>query len=156
MVFVYEAVQESLGRRVALKILPPGIGGNGRAHERFQREARSAGRLHHANIVPVFGVGEARRQGLGASVQYYAMQFIEGVGLDELVRRVRSSRNLSSTALGCISTFERTGPASKPPSGSTELNFPLLERRPVDELPPTVSEVMKSPRVEYYRTLARW
>jgi eukaryotic-like serine/threonine-protein kinase len=153
---VYEAVQESLGRRVALKILPPGIGRDGRAHERFRREARSAGRLHHANIVPVFGVGEARRQGLGASVHYYAMQFIDGVGLDELVRRVRTSRNLSSTALGCVSTFEHTAAPSEPPSGSTDASFPLLERRPVDELPPTVSEVMKSPRAEYYRTLARW
>src|SRR5262249_11298239 len=55
---VYEAIQESLGRRVALKILPL----HGRVDpvqmERFQLEARSAARLHHAGIVPVYGVGE--------------------------------------------------------------------------------------------------
>src|SRR5262245_49885326 len=53
---VYEAEQVSLGRRVALKVLTgvkvgPGL-------ERFKREARTAGRLHHTNIVPVFGVGD--------------------------------------------------------------------------------------------------
>src|SRR5205823_3543632 len=50
---VYEAVQESLGRRVALKVLPPDRGG-GQSLERFWREARAAARLHHTNIVPVF------------------------------------------------------------------------------------------------------
>jgi serine/threonine protein kinase len=55
---VYEAIQESLGRRVALKILPF----HGRIDpvqiERFRLESRSAARLHHGNIVPVHGVGE--------------------------------------------------------------------------------------------------
>ena len=49
--------------------------------ERFQLEARSAARLHHGNIVPVHGVGE--HQG----VHYYAMQFIQGHGLDADPRR---------------------------------------------------------------------
>src|SRR5947209_8430091 len=55
---VYEAVQESLGRHVALKVLPfhPLTAA---AHlERFRREARAAARLHHSNIVPVHGIGE--------------------------------------------------------------------------------------------------
>jgi serine/threonine protein kinase len=55
---VYEDEQESLGRRVALKVLPPGALEDARQVERFQREARAAARLHHTNIVPVFGVGE--------------------------------------------------------------------------------------------------
>jgi len=57
---VYEAEQLSLGRRVALKVLPQPIARDGTALSRFRREARSAARLHHTNIVPVFGVGRER------------------------------------------------------------------------------------------------
>jgi serine/threonine protein kinase len=55
---VYEAEQVSLGRRVALKVLPPQMVRDFKRKHRFEREARSAARLHHTNIVPVFGVGE--------------------------------------------------------------------------------------------------
>jgi eukaryotic-like serine/threonine-protein kinase len=73
---VYEAVQESLGRHVALKVLS-GAGGVGPvALERFRREAEAAARLHHTNIVPVFGVGEQD------GIPFYAMQFIGGQGLN--------------------------------------------------------------------------
>src|SRR6516162_9082253 len=53
---------------------------------RFRREARAAARLHHTNIVPVFDIGE--RQG----IHYYAMQFIQGQGLDEVIRELRGLR----------------------------------------------------------------
>jgi eukaryotic-like serine/threonine-protein kinase len=76
---VYEAEQISLGRRVALKILPPGALMDPRRLRRFEREARSAARLHHTNIVPVFGVGEHD------GTHYYVMQFIQGLGLDEVL-----------------------------------------------------------------------
>src|SRR5690349_20527458 len=89
---VYEAVQESLGRHAALKVLP--------AHallppthlERFHVEARAAARLHHTNIVPVHGVGEH------SGTHYYAMQFIQGQGLDEVLKeviRLRGPKGLS-------------------------------------------------------------
>src|SRR6185369_8825166 len=58
MGIVYEAEQESLGRHVALKVLPAHTLLDPRHLQRFQREAKSAARLHHTNIVPVFGVGE--------------------------------------------------------------------------------------------------
>jgi WD40 repeat protein/serine/threonine protein kinase len=83
---VYEAEQESLGRHVALKVLPghalldPGQLG------RFRREARAAARLHHTNIVPVFGVGE--QDGL----HYYVMQFIQGRSLDAVLEELRRLR----------------------------------------------------------------
>src|SRR5262249_54168539 len=54
--------------------------------ERFRREARAAARLHHTNIVPVHGVGEHD------GVHYYAMQFIQGQGLDEVLKEVKRLR----------------------------------------------------------------
>ena len=80
---VYEAEQISLGRRVALKILPGHVAGNRKALLRFRREAKAAARLHHTNIVPVFEVG---RDG---EVAYYAMQFIRGQGLDQVIDELR-------------------------------------------------------------------
>jgi serine/threonine protein kinase len=85
---VYEAEQESLGRHVALKVLAAHTVLGPRHLERFRREARAA-RLHHTNIVPVHGVGE--QDGL----HYYVMQFIQGLGLDEVLaelKRLRPSR----------------------------------------------------------------
>src|SRR5579859_7227843 len=58
MGIVYEAVQESLGRHVALKVLPFHALMEPTHLARFRREAQAAARLHHTNIVPVFGVGE--------------------------------------------------------------------------------------------------
>jgi serine/threonine protein kinase len=92
---VYEAIQETLGRRVALKILPL----HGRIDpvqmERFQLESRSAARLHHTGIVPVYGVGEH------GGVHYYVMQYIQGHGLDVILDDLRRLR---------------TGAAAMPPS----------------------------------------
>jgi tetratricopeptide (TPR) repeat protein len=86
MGIVYEAIQESLGRRVALKLLPRHSLLDPKKLERFQREAQAAARLHHSNIVPVFGAGE--HEGL----HYYVMQFIEGQGLDEVIALWRRQR----------------------------------------------------------------
>src|SRR5215469_11960632 len=51
-------LNRSLGGRLALKVLPPAVSRRDAVRERFQREARAAARLHHTNIVPIFGVGE--------------------------------------------------------------------------------------------------
>jgi serine/threonine protein kinase/WD40 repeat protein len=91
MGIVYEARQESLGRQVALKVLPPAISSREVLRERFQREARAAARLHHTNIVPIFGVGEDQ------GVLYYAMQFIQGQGLDTVLEDVKRMRGLAPT-----------------------------------------------------------
>ena len=64
---VYEAEQESLGRHVALKVLPEQRSPDPKQLRRFQREARAAARLHHTNIVPVFGVGEHDGHALSTS-----------------------------------------------------------------------------------------
>jgi eukaryotic-like serine/threonine-protein kinase len=102
MGIVYEAVQRSLGRHVALKVLPRHSLLDPKKLERFRREAQAAANLHHTNIVPVFGVGA--QDGL----HYYVMQFIEGQGLDRVLsgwragtvagkrRRTASGKNRST------------------------------------------------------------
>jgi serine/threonine protein kinase/WD40 repeat protein/tetratricopeptide (TPR) repeat protein len=88
MGIVYEAEQVSLGRHVALKILPAETDFNPTYLERFRREAKAAAKLHHTNIVPVFGIGAEE------GVHFYAMQFIHGESLDRVlldVRRLRDS-----------------------------------------------------------------
>jgi WD40 repeat protein/serine/threonine protein kinase len=79
MGIVYEAEQMSLGRRVALKVLPFASTMDPRQLQRFHNEARAAASLHHEHIVPVFAVGCER------GVHFYAMQFIEGRSLAQLI-----------------------------------------------------------------------
>jgi eukaryotic-like serine/threonine-protein kinase len=95
---VYEAEQESLGRRVALKVL--------RSHRllepkmlvRFHREAKAAARLHHTNIVPVFGVGECE------GVHFYVMQFIRGLPLDAVLREIERLKGKDIGSSGQIAS----------------------------------------------------
>src|SRR5207244_10129118 len=80
MGIVYEAVQLSLGRRVALKVLPFAAALDPKQLQRFKHEAQAAAQLHHTNIVPIHGVGCER------GVHYYAMQYIEGQTLAAAIR----------------------------------------------------------------------
>ena len=86
MGIVYEAFQESLGRHVAVKVLPRQTLLDPQHLRRFQREAQTAARLHHTNIVPVFGVGEHD------GFHYIVMQLIDGAGLDDVLAALRQSR----------------------------------------------------------------
>ncbi len=83
MGMVFEAVQESLGRRVALKVLPGDFALDPKRVERFRREARATARIHHPSIVPVYEVGEAE------GTHFYAMEFLEGRSLDQLIEAAR-------------------------------------------------------------------
>jgi serine/threonine protein kinase len=83
---VYEAEQVSLRRRVALKVLRFGVVADEEALRRFRIEAETIARLHHTNIVPIFGVGTERE------ISYYAMQFIEGRSLADV--QEESSRSV--------------------------------------------------------------
>jgi eukaryotic-like serine/threonine-protein kinase len=87
---VYEATQISLGRRVAVKVLPPASLLDPRQMRRFEIEAQAAAALQHPNIVPVFAYGTAQ------GVPYFAMRLIEGRNLAELVmdRRAQNGRGL--------------------------------------------------------------
>jgi WD40 repeat protein len=95
---VYEAEQESLGRRVALKVLSAGALADPQQVRRFEREAKAAARLHHTNIVPVFGAGHQDGH------HYFVMQFIAGLGLDVVLEDLRRLRRPKSDA----------GPAPEP------------------------------------------
>ena len=83
---VYEAEQLSLGRRVALKVLPFAAALDSRQLQRFKNEAQAAAHLHHTNIVPVFGVGCER------GVHFYAMQYIEGQTLAQVIADLKLPR----------------------------------------------------------------
>jgi serine/threonine protein kinase len=82
---VYEAVHLPLGRRVALKVLPSAASLDPRQRQRFLVEAQAAALLHHEHIVPVFGIG------CDQGVQYYAMQFIDGRSLNEIIREMAAA-----------------------------------------------------------------
>ena len=83
---VYEAVRESLKSRVALKVMHPRYRASTDYLRRFHNEARSAAQLHHTNIVSVFDYGEHE------GVCYYAMQYIAGHSLHEILADVRRLR----------------------------------------------------------------
>ncbi len=104
---VYEAEQESLGRRVALKVLPSHALADRQQEKRFRREARATARLHHTNIVPVYGVGDSD------GLHYYVMQFIQGAPLDQVLAELKRLRKARSTAGATLST-----PPSAPAPGN--------------------------------------
>jgi len=80
---VYEAEQVSLGRRVALKVLPFAAVLDQRQLQRFKNEAQAAALLHHQSIVPIYSVGCER------GVHYYAMQFVDGQTLARMIDELR-------------------------------------------------------------------
>lgn len=84
MGIVFEARQESLARQVAIKVLPRQPWQDAKQLEQFKQEAQVAAGLHHTNIVQIYGVGEDE------GYHYYAMQLIEGKGLDRLIQWLAS------------------------------------------------------------------
>jgi serine/threonine protein kinase len=78
---VYKARQVSLNRSVALKILSKALAANEDFVKRFIREARSAATIHHPNIVEAYDVG------LAEGYYYFAMEYVDGEGLDAVLRR---------------------------------------------------------------------
>jgi serine/threonine-protein kinase len=78
---VYRARDERLHRRVAIKVLPPELAFQKEIRERFTREAQTAARLSHPNIVPIHDVGE------GAGVVYFIMGLVEGESLGGRLKR---------------------------------------------------------------------
>ena len=116
MGIVYEAIQESLGRRVALKILPKHSLLDAKKLDRFHREAQAAARLHHTNIVPVFGVGEQD------GMHYYVMQFIQGKGLNDILQDWKKEKSGSAHSTK-LPEHHTDVVDAKPPTGNGEVHF---------------------------------
>ena len=87
---VFEGVHESLGRRVAIKVMPSPMMDAEKHVARFKREASSAAKLHHTNIVSVYGVGEE------PGLYYYVMDYIQGTSLSNALFEFKHPSNESS------------------------------------------------------------
>ncbi|HLI50447.1 MAG TPA: protein kinase [Thermomicrobiaceae bacterium] len=81
MAIVYRGYDLLLNRPVAIKVLRDQFGGDANFLARFEREAQSAARLAHPNIVSVYDVGEDRQ------TRYIVMEYIPGRNLKELIDR---------------------------------------------------------------------
>jgi serine/threonine protein kinase/Tfp pilus assembly protein PilF len=111
MGIVYEAVQLSLGRRVALKVLPFAATMDPRQLARFKNEAQAAAGLHHTGIVPVYFVGVER------GVHFYAMQFIDGRTLASVIHELRQAARHDARARPVA---DLTGPYTPPPGAGAD------------------------------------
>jgi eukaryotic-like serine/threonine-protein kinase len=110
MGIVYEAVHVDLDRPVALKVLATQAAPDSVGRRRFLNEARTAAGLHHTHIVPVFDVGQV------GGLCYYAMQRIEGNGLDHVIRALRRNRSTAAgSGGGSVHTVRSTAPSASPP-----------------------------------------
>jgi serine/threonine protein kinase len=114
MGIVYEAEQVSLGRRVALKVLPFAGTLDQKQLQRFKNESQAAAHLQHQHIVPVHFVGCER------GVHFYAMQFIDGQTLAQVIAELRRSAG-DQTA---------PAPADRPPSAT---QFPAAPPKPEED-----------------------
>jgi serine/threonine protein kinase len=108
---VYEAEQISLGRRVALKVLPFAGMLDKQQLARFKNEARAAATLDHPNIVAIYSVGAER------GVHYYAMQLIEGRSLAAAIAEMKPGRPPSAV--------DATAPPSKPSAAADTVKAAL-------------------------------
>ena len=92
MATVYKAYQTTLGRYVALKVLPPFFQQDTQFLRRFDQEARAAAQLDHPNIVKIYEAGEAD------GLHFIAMEYVEGESLQDLLRRTGRPLDLATTA----------------------------------------------------------
>jgi eukaryotic-like serine/threonine-protein kinase len=114
---VYEAEQLSMGRHVALKVLPFAALVDEKSLQRFRNEVRAAAALDHPHIVSVYSVGEER------GVHFYAMQLIRGRTLADLIAELRVRQGeraakeivaLASDRAPMIDSATSASPSTKP------------------------------------------
>lgn len=154
---VYEAMQLSLGRRVAVKVLPLASALDPRHLQRFRNEAHAAAQLHHNNIVPVYAVGHER------AVHFYAMQLIEGRSLAQMIRYLQAAIGKDAPSDEALSV---TRPAVERPSSAHLTMVPGSGTRPLaatanpasGPIPAELSSLALTPggrKNAYYREVAR-
>lgn len=132
---VYEAIQLSLHRRVAVKILAFAAALEHTHLQRFRNEAQAAAQLQHANIVPVYAVGSER------GVHFYAMQLIDGEPLDRLIAHLRrrvgrqtqetkanrtdaDTQSFAANEMSATQGFHQPSPIVAKPVGSSAARMP--------------------------------
>jgi serine/threonine protein kinase/Tfp pilus assembly protein PilF len=139
MGIVYEAEQISLGRRVALKVLPFAATLDARQLQRFKNEAHAAAQLHHTHIVPVYGTGCER------GVHYYAMQFIDGQTLAGLIEELRRRSGRASAGAGPLAGPSAPSPPAPGTAAAESVTAPAAAL--------TTERSRRGP--EFFRTVAR-
>jgi serine/threonine protein kinase len=149
MGIVYEAVQLSLGRRVALKVLPFAATFDPKHLQRFRNEAHAAAQLHHTNIVPVYTVGAER------GVHFYAMQLIEGQSLAVLVQQLRQQAGRPPTADRESWTARPQPPAKTSTTASPAPPDQAGAADTVAQLAPALSTQRSASHREFFRSAAR-
>lgn len=120
---VYKAVDQEVGRSVALKEVHEKLKADTTAHERLLREAQITGRLQHPGVVPVFSIG-SREDGN----PFYTMRFVEG---DSLLDSIQSFHGTRSSAVRGLATKADTSIASEltPSHGSDSINADVKNKR---------------------------
>ena len=136
---VYEALQVSLGRRVALKVLPAASCLDERSLQRFRHEAQAAATLQHPHIVPVYAVGSVR------DIHYYAMQYIEGDSLAHVVSTWRTHNSAELDTAPSVSNEAR----GREPSGLPSEKGPI---KVFERMSPTHLDLQGGP---FFRDVAR-
>ena len=101
---VYEAVEEPLGRRVAIKTIRRDVS-RSNLLQRFDRERRVLARLHHTNVVPIYATGSE------GDLLYFAMPYLIGASLSQVIRTARSHEWSGKT----LSSSDPGGPGSQGP-----------------------------------------
>jgi eukaryotic-like serine/threonine-protein kinase len=151
MGIVYEATQLSLGRRVALKVLPFAATLDAKHLQRFRNEATAAAQLHHTNIVPVYAVGCER------GVHYYAMQLIDGQSLAAIIDQVRERTPQPRAKTASVPRVPRTQ-VDAPSGGEAAPGRSAVNRGPVLETLSPFSAALSTQRLsrhlEFFRAAA--
>jgi hypothetical protein len=160
---VYEAEQISLGRRVALKVLPFAAALDPKQLQRFKNEAQAAAHLQHTHIVPVHYVGYER------GVHFYAMQFIEGQTLAAVIAELRrlarpddsvAGAGAEVSALAGEPVSGRWAPAKQAPPGNNRPVLTCPHHSPLTThhslLPHRWQRCPRSGRTVAWRSSARW
>lgn len=151
MGIVYEAIQQSLGRRVALKVLPFAATFDSRQLQRFKNEAQAAALLHHTNIVPIYAVGCER------GVHFYAMQLIEGQSLAVVIRQLREQAGLPGGRGRGPASDQQLGDAGAP-TRSIEAGLPgpvSVVNSTRSTQPPGAAATATQVKSAYFRKAAR-
>jgi serine/threonine protein kinase/Flp pilus assembly protein TadD len=152
MGIVYEAEQMSLGRRVALKVLPFAATMDPRHLQRFKNEAQAAAGLHHPNIVPVHYVGCER------GVHFFAMQLIEGQTLAAVLQQLRQPKGpapAGGNGFAKAGPEELTGPSSPAPGAGSPDHPPAPSQASTAETVAALNTEGPAQSPAYFREVAR-